>query len=190
MQPHPILVLARGIPGSGKSFLARYVQEKIGKDEIVLLDPDAIDFESDTYKNLANQLREQGVDEKFYPYRSLRANAYSAIESGKIIIWNQAFTNLDGFQKTVINLQSYAKERGIELPLLVVEVFIDPALAKERVQKRAESGGHDVTDEAFERFINDFRSFADEGYQTVTVSGEQDASVSAQKIIEAINTVR
>lgn len=190
MQPNPVLVLARGIPGSGKSYLARHIQEKIGKEEVVLLDPDAIDFESDAYKNLVSQLREQGVDEKFYPYRFLRANAYSAIEAGKIIIWNQAFTNLDGFQKTVINLQNYAQERNIELPLLVVEVFIDPTLAKERVRKRVENGGHNVADEAFERFINDFRSFADEGYRTVTVSGEQDTSVSAQKVIEAVNALR
>lgn len=186
----PTLILIRGLPGSGKSYLANTLVQSIGKDNVTTLDPDATDYTSKEYTELSDALTAEGVDEKFHPYRFLRAQAYDAITSNKIIIWNQGFTNLDGFNKTIINLQTYATDHGTELPTLVVEVAIDHDIAKARVADRAAQGGHDVTEENFARFINDYVSFADQGYNTVAVNGKDDVAESAATVLKALEALR
>ncbi len=181
----PILVLVRGLPGSGKSYISKILAEKL-REKICILDPDSTDYSSDEYKKMTAQLRAEGVDEKFYPYRFLRAQAYEAIETNKIIVWNQAFTNLDMLKKTILNLQTYASEHGKDLKIAVVEVEIDPDLAKKRVKERVSLGGHDVDAETFTRFIADYKSFEDQDFNLVKVHGEDDADKSANKIIEFI----
>ena len=182
----PVLVIVRGLPGSGKSYLTTELQKQIGLDFAVALDPDATDYSSDEYLSFSTDLVKQGVDEKLHPYRYLRSNAYKAVLSGKVIIWNQAFTNQDLLRRTIVNLQTFASEHGIELPTLIIEVEIDPSIAKERIASRVKQGGHDVDSETFERFMNDYTSFSDSGYETVTVNGSDNVSASATLIRDAI----
>ncbi len=186
---HPILVLVRGIPGSGKSYLANTLLESIGADRAVALDPDATDYTSKAYTDLSKSLTAEGVDEKFHPYRFIRGKAHKAISDHKILIWNQPFTNLDGFNKTIINLQAYAAEHNTQLPLLVVEVEIDHALAKERVAKRKREGGHGPSEGTFARFTNDYVSFADQGHTTVVVNGEDEVAASVTAVMKALETL-
>lgn len=186
----PVLVMVRGLPGSGKSYLAKELQKKIGNNNVALLDPDATDYSSVEYTAFSSELSTQGVDAKLHPYRYLRSNAYTAIISGKTIVWNQAFTNHDLLHRTIVNLQTYASEHGIDLPVLVIEVEIDSNTAKERVATRAKQGGHDVDDETFERFIKDYSSFSSYGYETIAVNGSNDVSNNAVRIMDAIATSR
>lgn len=183
---HPTLILIRGIPGSGKSYLAAALEQAFGSQHVLILDPDKIDLKSKKYLEFSDTLTKDGVDVKFHPYRWSRAQAYEAIEANKIIMWNQAFTNLDGFNKTVINLQTYATDHGIHLPLLVVEVTVHESIAKERVAQRERNGGHGVPDEAFARFINDYRSFSDEGFNTVAIDGQADVAESVGLVKKAL----
>jgi predicted ABC-type ATPase len=187
---NPALILIRGLPGSGKSYLANALQESIGKDGAVILDPDAIDTSSQEYTNLCAALTAEGVEAKFFPNRFLKSQGYAAIASGKIIIWNQAFTNLDGFNRTVKSLQDFASEHGIPLPVRVIEVEVNPDIAKERVAKREQQGGHAVPEEAFTRFINEYQSFIAEGYDIVAVHGEDDVSVSVMSVIKALSRLQ
>jgi len=184
---HPTLILIRGLPGGGKSYIAVALQQALGEAAAVILDPDKIDLQSKEYRALSQALTAEGVDQKFHPYRYLRAQAYAAIEAHQYIIWNQGFTNLDGFQKTVVNLQTYAADHGTTLPLLVVEVEIPQHVAKARVAAREQQGGHGVSEEAFVRFIADYRSFASEGYNTVTIQGENPVAASVATIQDALN---
>lgn len=183
---HPVLVFIRGVPGSGKSYLATTLQAAIGKDKVIVLDPDATNYKSKAYTTLSKSLTAEGIDAKFHPYRFLRRRAYEGITSNKIIVWNQPFTDLDGFNKTVINLQAYATERNIELPLLVVEVVVSPDVAKQRIANRRSQGGHGPTQEVFERFVSDYVSFSDQGYTTVAINGEEDISLSVTTVIQAL----
>jgi predicted ABC-type ATPase len=187
---HPTLIMVRGVPGGGKSYIAARLRETIGAEQVVILDPDAIDQASKEYKELSDALTQDEVNIKLHPYRFLRSNAHKAISDNKIVIWNQGFIDLDGFNKTVVNLQAHALEQGKRLPTLVIEVEIDGDLAKQRVAKRAAQGGHDVPEEAFERFIGQYRSFSDEGYTTVTVNGQDDISTSIATIMRALEKLQ
>ena len=180
----PILIMVRGIPGSGKSFVASRLQQLIGPEKTVMLDPDAIDKNSPDYRTLVDELTQQDVDAKLHPYRYLRAQAYDGITTQKAVIWNQAFTDFTGLERTIIRLRDYAEEHSIHLPVLVVEVEIDEATAKQRVAARVNQGGHDVPIEAFGRFIEQYKTFAGHGYATVTINGN-DAIDHSMSIVES-----
>lgn len=182
----PALILIRGLPGSGKSYLAEKLATLLGRDNVVVLDPDSIDKTSQEYRAFSEALTADGVELKFHPYRWSRARGYDAIQAGKIIIWNQAFTDLGGFGRAIASLQAFAAEHNIHLPVLVVEVSVAHDTAKRRVAERASQGGHDVSEEAFRRFINDYRSFSDEGFDVVDVNGEDDVEASAAMVIKAL----
>jgi len=183
----PVLVMVRGLPGSGKSYLSYALQRKIGESNVVVLDPDAIDYEGEEYSKMSKALSVDGVDEKLYPYRFLRSKGYDAIDQGKIVVWNQAFTNLYIFNRTIENLQNYAKDRGVNLPCVVVEVTVDIDIAKERVKGRENDGGHGVDDDNFSRFVTDYVTFSDQGHDVVAINGTNDVEESVQKIIQATN---
>jgi predicted ABC-type ATPase len=186
---HPTLVIIRGIPGSGKSYLAAAIEKQIGPDQVVILDPDKIDKESSEYRQFSTNLTNEGVDAKFHPFRYLRQRGFDAILAHKTIMWNQAFIDLNGFQITVDRLQTFAKEQGLDLPLLVVEVEISKDTARKRIDERVASGEHDVPDEALAGFVEKYESFADHGYTTVTVNGEDDVNQSAVKVLEALKNL-
>jgi predicted kinase len=182
---HPVIILIRGLPGSGKTYIAMELQKELGQD-VIMLDPDATDYESKAYAQHTQALTAEGVDPKLHAYRFLRAQAYQGIADHKIIMWNQPFTNLEIFNKMTANLRLQAEAHKTSLSMLVVEVMIDPAHAQQRVRERKSQGGHGPSDATFSRFVGDYKTFANEGYTTVTVHGEDNVSDSVAKIIEAL----
>lgn len=185
--PTPSLILIRGLPGSGKSYLTEELVRRLGKESVMVLDPDLIDMQSEEYLRLKQELKGEGVEEKFHPNRYLCLQASRAIEAGKTVIWNQAFTHLGGLQRTIGRVQEYVSGHGINAPVLLIEVTIDPELAKARIAERSNSGGHDVPPENFQRFLDDYRSFANEGFNFVQINGEDDIEQSVQTILARLN---
>lgn len=183
---HPIAILVRGLPGSGKTYIATKLQEKLGNDQVVMCDPDGIDTNSKEYREHVKTMVDEGVDDSLHLYRFSRARAYKGIEDNKIIIWNQPFTNLEIFNKMVGRLTDHATTHSKHLPILVVEVEIEPAKAKARVEARKNAGGHGPSEEIWKRFVNDYKSFAPNGYNTVTVYGDEEVSESVSKVEEAL----
>lgn len=179
---HPALIIVRGIPGSGKSFLTSRLAEMIGN--VVVLDPDLIDKSSEDYRQFSAQLSSEGVDEKFHPFRYLRKRGFDAILNNQIVIWNQAFIDLNGFEITVKRLTDFANEHGIDLPLLVVEVEIDPEIAQSRITQRHDDGGHDVPDDKFNEFVANYESFSKYGYTTVAIDGAADTETSLRTLLD------
>lgn len=187
--PTPALVLIRGLPGSGKTYIARAVQSQLDTqtpNSIVMLDPDAIDKNSDAYKEAVVRFAADGIEDKFHPYRYLRGQAEQAVLGGKIILWNQPFTLRGGFERTVAHLTEFAQSHDCTLPILVVEVMIDPDIAKARVDARKQQGGHGPSDATFARFTDEYVSFADMGLPTVTVHGEGDVEVAVDAVVRAL----
>jgi predicted kinase len=183
---HPIAVFIRGVPGSGKTFLTTELLKSLDANQVVVLDPDTIDFESQAYKEHAAAQRAEGVDEQLLPYRFLRAQAYQAIADHKLIIWNQPFTDLDAFEKITTRLKACADENHTALPILVVELETDRDVAWQRVQERKQAGGHGPSDSTLNRRMNEYNTAAPHGYAVVTVLGQQDVSKSAATVLESL----
>lgn len=183
---YPTLIMVRGLPGSGKSYVAAALTEALGKERVVTLDPDTIDLKNEEYLAFSDKLTKEGLDKKIHPFRWLRALACEGIKAGKIVIWNQPFTIRDIFNRLVAFLQNYAVTNDIPLTTLVVEVEVDHAVAKERVTKRKQAGGHGPSDNTFIRHVADYASYADQGHNTVVVNGENDLSESVDAIIHAL----
>lgn len=181
----PIIILVRGLPGSGKTHIAFALRDTL-EEEVIMLDPDAIDYDGEEYAEHVQQQIADEVDPKLHAYRFSRAKAYKGIKDKKIVMWNQPFTNLEIFNKMVANFRIQAEENNVELPILVVEVQTDPELAKQRVEARKQAGGHGPSGDTFTRFVNDYEPFAPHGYTTVTVNGDDEAEVSVAKIIQAL----
>jgi thymidylate kinase len=184
----PYAIIIRGMPGSGKTYLAMALKKALGEDTVVLLDPDATDYDSPEYKaHVAAQIAE-GVDPKLHAYRFLRAQAYIAIEDHKIFIWNQAFTNLEIFNKMVARFHEHAAEFKVELPILVVEIEIDPENAKTRIRNRQRTKAYGGADAELLKRIDDYQhiTFAGEGFETVVVHGESNVEKSVKSIMEAL----
>jgi predicted kinase len=184
----PVLLLIRGLPGSGKTYLANALQAMLGADKAVLLDPDAIDFASEAYQTHTTTLTTAGIEEKFHPYRFLLANLRESIVAHKIILWNQPFSDLGGFQRTLENVRIFAAEHNMPLPILLVEIEISPHAAKARVAQRIEQGGHGPSPNRFDGYVQTHTSFADKGVDyAITVNGEDDVTTSANTVIRALH---
>lgn len=169
---HPILVIIRGVPGSGKTYLTNELQKTIGTDGVAVLDPDSIDQDTAEYSDFSQSLSAEGIDLKFHLYRYSRAKAHQAIIDNKIIIWNQPFMDFDSLEKTIVNLQTYATDNNTTLPIVIVEVEVDAKTAKTRIDERKQQGGHGPSDNTLEaRFFNRYESFGSKGYDTVTING-------------------
>jgi predicted ABC-type ATPase len=181
----PYLIIVRGLPGSGKSYLAAALARTIGNERVVMLDPDAIDYDSTEYLQHVQAQLAEAVDPKLHAYRFLRAKAYQAIADRQVIIWNQPFTHLEIFHKMIGRLRDCAAEQGTELPILILEVEVDPALAERRVMTRKRAGGHGPTEATFSRFMRDYRSFAGQGYATVSVRGDAKVDESVATVLDA-----
>lgn len=186
----PVLLLVRGLPGSGKSYFSDILYKSLDKNSTVLLDPDATDYTSEAYKQHVQQQTAEGVDAKLLPYRYLRAQAYRAIENHQLIIWNQPFTNLDILQKVTTRLQEHAIEHGTTLPILVIEVSIDPTVAKQRVEERKNKGGHGPNDEVFARFVNEYSTAAPLGYDVMPIDGTQDPAIYIADVMTAVSALQ
>lgn len=185
----PFLLIVRGIPGSGKSYLVRAIEQQLGAQNVVILDPDNIDQSSHKFQQFSQQLTAQGIANKFHAYRFLREQAYAAILANKIIIWNQAFIDFSGFEITVKRLQDFAAEHSIQLPVLVAEVEIAEAVALQRVTARERKGKHIVPVDVLERFIQNYTSFAGKGYVTVTLNGEDPVDQKTAAVLTAMTNL-
>jgi predicted ABC-type ATPase len=184
---HPLLIIVRGLPGSGKSYLAARLHKAFGEDAVVALDPDTIDLNSQEYRDHSAALTAEGVDAMVHPYRFSLGKALQGITDHKIIIWNQPFTNLEMFKRMIARLEERAAQEHTTLPMLVVEVSVDPAIAKARVTKRMAEGGNTISDEVFAQRLSEYSSFASEGYNIAAVRGDGDVAAAARSIVDRAN---
>jgi predicted ABC-type ATPase len=184
---HPIAIFIRGVPGSGKTYLTAELLKSLADTQVVVIDPDLIDFSSRAYQEHAAVQRAEGVEEKLFPYRYLRAQAYQAIADHKIILWNQPFTDLDIFDKITTRLKECADTHNTALPILVVEVETDHAVARQRVHERMDAGGHGPSENTLSRRMDEYDTAATRGYTVVTVAGQQDVSKSAAAVLATIS---
>lgn len=186
---NPVLIFVRGMPGSGKSYLADALKKALKPENVLMLDPDRIDFNDPNYKDFSISQAAEGLDEKIHAFRWLRTTAYKGIANHKVIIWNQPFTDEGIMQRLATHLEDYAKEHKVDLPVMMVEVNVDPDLARVRVSQRKQKGGHGPSDSVLEARIAAHKSFA-HNFMTVAVDGDAEISSSVAKVIKVLNDLR
>ena len=187
---NPILVIVRGVPGSGKTYFSAKLTKHLPNGSYVVLDPDATDYNSTEYQQHVKQQLLDGVDEKLHPYRFLRAKAYKAIESDQIIIWNQPFTDLDIMKKVTDRIQSHGPEVGKILPMIVLEIEVPKTIAWQRIVERKKLGGHGPSGGRFDKFYDEYISAKQKGYETITISGQLEPDQYISKVIDMIAIYR
>lgn len=187
----PKLIVIRGLPGSGKSTVASELQSRMAS-ETVLVDPDALDKESEEYKLFSHNLSvsHPNVSEKVHPFRYLLHSAETALKNGRTVVWNQPFTNLENLEYTIAHLDKQYQEieKNKPLAVLVVNMEVDPEIAWERVDKRQNSGGHGMTREKFDTYTSKLQSLNGKfQHQTLHVRAEQPVENTVEQVLNYIS---
>lgn len=160
------LILIRGLPGSGKSTLAARIEELLGVDTVVLLDPDLVTSSSPGFPEYRDELAREGVPRLLHVFRFLRQRATTALCAGRLVVWNQPFTNEAVFR----GLLRWVKESALGSHVIAVQMHVPPLLAFDRVKERERSGGHGMSHETFTSFVDSYYPFRDLGCQTIECS--------------------
>lgn len=187
---NPIVVFIRGLPGSGKSYLANKLIKEFKQGQIVSLDPDLIDNNCDEYLQHSKELAKDGVEPNLFPYRFLRSKAYHGIEQGRIIIWDQPFTNVEIFEKLINRLKDHAKKSNKKISFLMVELSIDSKIATQRIKDRLDGGGHGPSEKTFQKFIKDNKNFNSNEIPSVKIDGTNNIIKSVLIVKNAIKDLR
>lgn len=164
------LLFMRGLPGSGKTLLAYGIRDRFPDKSVKIVDPDEIGHESQEYINFIDKLKSVNPDleERFFPYRYLMAMAESSLADGGMVIWNQAFTNVNALNRTASKLKNLI-DNDIQIAILQIEV--SPSVAWERVKDRMQKGGHGMNFETFSIFVQTFGTEEFE-YPTINIQSE------------------
>lgn len=123
------LVIIRGIPGAGKSRLATQLKEVLGENSIKI-DPDEYRYMGRTLNNSVQ------AGSKLELFDFLKDQALRSIKSGKIVVWDQAWTSL----KNAREISTQINKMISPAKLFLIEIEIAPSLAWDRIQAREKLG--------------------------------------------------
>ena len=139
-------MVIRGLPGSGKSTVAKIIASKLGNVGIV--DQDEVDVKSDEFLELRRSVTGE-IPDRTVIYRFDLRNAKQYLTENKMVIWPQPWTKVWGIEKAVRSLKSEFPD----LEVNVVQFDLPPEHANERVMQRAASGGHTFNEKSMQDFI-------------------------------------
>ncbi len=181
-----LLVVIRGLPGSGKSTIMDHCIKKL--DSAVRLDPDKINLESDDFVSFC-QGRHLSVSLEKRMYRFLLYQACSSLQNKQVVIWEQPWRQFRLFLLTLENIAIIAYNiaspdfSNLPFSVKVVEFVIDQNIAQQRVSRRFEEGKHCLTPAQFSQFLDSLEPF-DPLFPTLTVDGTEDIEVLCKKVYD------
>ena len=167
------IIFIRGIPGSGKSFVAENLVQALEGAKVTLLDPDTIDTQNPEFIELSKQLEKEGLAKAIHPFRWLRGQAIDAATTGSVTVWNQPFTNQGVFDRLIAFIRAGAQKHGVSLRVLILEVNTPKEVAYERIMERVNAGGHGPSESTFLQRVDDYTSFSSD-YETIQLDGTKD----------------
>lgn len=181
----PKLVIVRGLPGSGKTFLSHKLKDVIQRESTSVLDPDEINRETYEYVEFTARLRSDNamLDPKFFPFRYLIEMASNSLNQGGIVIWNQPFSDLEGLAITFERLG-----RNVDRPfeILIIDLEISPELARKRIEERIKNGGHGPDRKKFDDFVAGFQRADCMGHNHMVVESEAILERDVENILKKL----
>jgi hypothetical protein len=187
MAARTLLIFVRGLPGAGKSDLVDLLLKYPPLENGLRLDPDRIDLTDPKFTEFANDLPKEIIPKRQI-YRYLLRQAESALRQGQHVIWEQPWRLTWGLYVTIENLTYFLTgETDISkapFRTVIVEVLIDPAVARGRVAERFAEGRHKLDEKVFEQFVGKLEDCSQLGIPLVQVDGcDVKGSVQPVKIL-------
>lgn len=150
----PVLLIVRGIPGSGKSTLTDQLLKLPSLKDSLRLDPDLVDQNGDEFVKFCQSLPlELPIQKQIY--RFLLRKAEAALKEQRSVIWEQPWRTLKGLRITLGNLAFFltgnADISAAPFQTVIVEINISPQKARKRVASRFQRGEHRLRPETFDQ---------------------------------------
>lgn len=169
-----LLLFVRGLPGAGKSDLVDLLLEFPPLKDSLRLDPDRVSLADSKFVEFVRGLPIE-LSPRRQIYRFLLWQADEALRRGQHVIWEQPWRMRWGLYITIENLTFFqtGEEDIGQAPFqtVVVEVSVDPALARQRVSERFSEGRHSLSPANFEKFVGTTESCDDLGMPSVQIDG-------------------
>lgn len=134
----------RGLPGSGKTTLAKNVSSVL---KFVLLDPDELHIQELDGTNTGERL-------KNIKYRYLVKNCIETLKNNQNVIWSQPWRKIENIKITVDNInQLIPGTKPNNLSFVVAEIVIDKDLSWKRCSRKFD------TRELFNQYVDKYQSY-------------------------------
>lgn len=180
-----MLIVVRGIPGSGKSYLVENLVDTLKDEEadrIIRIDPDEYRYKDTSIHKVSAFTRDLASEEELLP--GLQKMALEGISEGKIVIWEQLLTSLKKPEQVNFIRQAIYPSR-----LLFIEVVTDKSAAWERIMVRNDLGQQiGPTNEQFDDYTARYVSFQDKkvDFEYLVVNGEKPAEENVKLILSRL----
>lgn len=175
MLPANTFIIVRGMPGSGKSTLLEAAQAHFSFE---LIDPDITyecrdEFEAYVrHRSESDKMFERlDIDNQMYRFHTHKC--VEALKCGKVVVWAQAWSKIEGVQLTIENMRELVSS---DLVPIVIELTIPDDEAEQRVVNRFAANQHRLSPEEFaQKFKSKFEivnpTTIDESYVHMNLNG-------------------
>lgn len=172
----PMLIIIRGIPGSGKSAISKELVRQLNSSstrDVTLIDPDENVYKNSDANTQTSTSRED-----------LQIKAMVALQKGGVVIWDQLLTSIDSLEK--INLIKKLIQPAV---LTLIEISLETEVAWDRVLKRQELGEQFGPDrDQFDDYLSKWSSLHEAGLDgLILVDGNQSVEESTRVILNGLN---
>src|SRR3990167_8779751 len=176
-----LLMIIRGLPGSGKSTLVDGLLRLTDLSGARRLNPDFVQVNSTEFVEFC-LVRPKDLPLKKLIYRFLLYSACEELAAGCQVIWEQPWRKLELLQLTLenINVRGYHLPETASYPftIAIVETRLSENEARRRVVSRYKAGQHRLTSEDFTAFGQALDSFDGLNLPMLIVDGTLSLTVS------------
>lgn len=163
----PVLVLLSGLPGTGKSYLARLLVQKIPM----------VGVESDRVRKILFPQPSYSAEESLVVHRTCHTLIARFLAQGKRVLYDA--TNLVEFHRELV--YRIAEQAGARL--IIVRSVAQPEVVKERLTRNHERGASDATWEVYLSMAKNEEPIA-RPHLVVDTTGDVEEAVN--KVLRAI----